>query len=107
MKHTLWLVQIGSGARLSRALGVALGGLVVKTLAPEQLETDGQGKRLLFAVHVDACGTDERFCRTLRALRAAADCLMGSVAGMVIDGDGELYTKEAARQLALSANQSG
>ena len=26
---------------------------------------------------------------------------------MVIDGDGELYTKEAARQLALSANQSG
>ena len=107
MKHTLWLVQIGSGARLSRALGVALGGLVVKTLAPEQLETDGQGKRLLFAVHVDACGTDEQFCRTLRALRAAADCLMGSVAGMVIDGDGELYTKEAARQLALSANQSG
>jgi multimeric flavodoxin WrbA len=62
--------------------------------------------RILFAVAVDTLGVDEAFVRLLRILRSGVR-LDGCVAGIVVDGADELYTKAAAQELALAANMAG
>ena len=49
---------------------------------------------------------DETVCRLLRTLRKHPDCLSGSYGGVIVDGAGELYTKQTARELVLAANQA-
>lgn len=65
------------------------------------------GRRVLFALAVDALGPDEHAAALLRFLRASPDAMEGSVCGMLIDGAGELHTKRLARTLALAANAAG
>lgn len=107
MTEPLFLVRIGTGDRLERALDFALQGLPVRELEAAQLAENGTGRRLLFAVRVDAYGPDESFLRLLRLLRQRPECLNGSSAGIVVDGAGELYTKQTAQELALAANLAG
>ena len=69
MTEPLFLVRIGTGGRLERALDFALQGLPVRELEAAQRAENGTGRRLLFAVRVDAYGPDESFLRLLRLLR--------------------------------------
>lgn len=106
MEQELTLVRIGHSARLERLLPQALAGLRVKELPPERIE-QAAGCRLLFAAALDEYGPDETVCRLLRTLRKHPDCLSGSYGGVIVDGAGELYTKQTARELVLAANQAG
>ena len=103
--ETLTLVRIGRSARLERLLPAALAEFPVAELPAEQIAS--AAGRLLFAVAVDAYGPDEAFVRLLRTLRQNPDCLCGCIGGVIVDGAGELDTKQLARQLVLTANLAG
>ena len=106
MEQELTLVRIGRSARLERLLPQALAGIRVKELSPEQIAS-AAGRRLLFAAALDEYGPDETFFGLLRTFRKYPDCLNGCLGGVIIDGAGELYTKQAARELVLAANLAG
>lgn len=103
----LYLVRVGQSLRLSQALREALADMDVQELPAQALALHGAGKRLLFAVAVDAYGPDGAFCALLRALRMTPGCLAGAAGALVVDGGGELYTKQAAQELVLAANLAG
>lgn len=67
------------------------------------------GKRILFAVPLGPDGINHGYYEVLVWLRANRESrvLGGAVAGFLIDADSELYTKAAARELSLAANQAG
>ena len=65
------------------------------------------GQRLLFALALDESGCSESGYRMLMTLRRSRALLEGCVAGLVVTGRGELYTKDAARDLVFAANQAG
>lgn len=101
------LEQEQDNCRLERVLTHALAGVEVCTVHQAQ-ELDGlAGKRLLFAVPVGQYGINLEYQRMLARLRACPELLEGCVAGLVVDGSGELYTKSTAAELALAANLSG
>ena len=106
MEQELTLVRIGHSARLERLLPQALAGIRVKELSPEQIAS-AAGRRLLFAAALDEYGPDETFFGLLRTFRKYPDYLNGCLGGVIIDGAGELYTKQAARELVLAANLAG
>ena len=66
-----------------------------------------EGERLLFAVALDEGGCGLEYYRMLSALRRGEESLAGCTAGLVVTGQGELYTKDVARDLVLSANMAG
>ena len=96
----LYLLRLGSNPRLERALLQ----LHTQPLSPDDDLTD---KRILFAVSVDEGGPDSAFYAFLRRLRTDRSCLSGAVACVVVDGTTESYTKAAAQELVLAANQAG
>lgn len=104
--ETLTLVRIGRSARLERLLPAALAEFPVAELPADKIAS-AAGRRLLFAVAVDAYGPDEAFVRLLRTLRQNPGCLCGCIGGVIVDGAGELDTKQLARQLVLTANLAG
>ncbi|MBQ6388905.1 MAG: NAD(P)H-dependent oxidoreductase [Mogibacterium sp.] len=63
--------------------------------------------RILFAVALSEAGVNIEYYRLLEYLRGHADCLTGSVGGIIVDGGGEFYTKAIARRFAFSANMCG
>lgn len=65
------------------------------------------GERLLFAVALDEGGCGLEYYKMLAALRRGEARLDGCTAGVVVAGQGELYTKDVARDLVLSANLAG
>ncbi|MFR7744600.1 MAG: hypothetical protein ACLU3I_16055 [Acutalibacteraceae bacterium] len=77
----------------------------MKELPPERIE-QAAGCRLLLPAALDEYGPDETICRLLRTLRKHPDCLSGSYGGVIVDGGGELYTKQTARE-AGSCGKSG
>ncbi len=104
----LLVLRAGPPGRLDGVLAAALAGLPredcqVKDDLPPALS----GRILLFSISLGPTGLDEDFCRLLRWIRSHPHCLEGSAAGVVIDGPGELYTKQAAHLLVFSANGAG
>ncbi|MDE7041229.1 MAG: NAD(P)H-dependent oxidoreductase [Oscillospiraceae bacterium] len=65
------------------------------------------GERLLFAVALDEGGGGGAYYRMLSALRRGIGRLAGCTAGVVVAGEGELYTKGVARDLVLAADLAG
>lgn len=107
MSAAVSVVRLGESLRLDRLLKAALEDREVQFLPLEALARGVQGQRLLFAVAIDALGVDEEFVRLLRVLRGSGARLRSCVAGIVVDGVDELYTKSAAQELALAANMAG
>ena len=62
---------------------------------------------LLFAVALDESGCNEAYYRMLSKLRRDSGLLAGCVAGIVVTGVGEFYTKDVARDMMFAANQAG
>ena len=91
-------------ARLSAALEYALQDVEYRFLPPD---APLQGRRVLFALATDDCGMDEATLRLLRRLRADTHAMDGSLGALLVDGEGELYTKQLAQEAALAANLSG
>ena len=74
---------------------------------PEKGLSGLSGRRLLFAVTLDEGGCNEAYYRMLSRLRRDPALLQGCVAGVVVTGVGEFYTKDVARDMVFAANQAG
>ena len=66
-----------------------------------------QGKRLLFAIDIGDHGTNIEYMRMLQVIRSDHSLFKNCIGAVIVDGAGELYTKNIARELVLAANLSG
>ncbi len=66
-----------------------------------------RGRKLLFAVALDEGGCNLDYYRMLSALRRDSGLLEDCVGAVAVTGVGEMYTKDVARDLVLSANLAG
>lgn len=66
-----------------------------------------EGKRILFAAASGKSGINLTLYAMLEVLRLHPDCLKGSAAGILVDGEGEFYTKSLGREIAQTANEAG
>lgn len=103
----LVVVTAGMNARLNAVLDFALERIPHERIPARSAVGSIAGKRVLFAFGIGAFGSDEEVCSLLRSLRENETCMRGSIGAMLIDGAGELYTKQTADQLTLAANMAG
>ena len=104
MTNELLVVTAGRHARLEAVLKTALQGVPFRRydMAGGALP-DLRQRRVLFAIAVDQAGIDPEVCRLLMLLRQSPDAMQGACGALLIDGAGELYTKQTAQALlALS-----
>lgn len=66
-----------------------------------------RGRRVLFALAADEGGMDAATLELLRRLRTERDAMAGSVGAVIVDGAGELYTKQLAQDMVFAANTAG
>lgn len=64
-------------------------------------------ERLLFAISLGKFGINHEYYAMLGYIRGNTGCFSGSVGGIIVDSESELYTKSLARELVLAANMSG
>lgn len=100
-------------SRLSRVLDRALAQLTEEQRQRAVTVTKAEecpsmcNKRILFAIDQEYSGINLELYGFMERMRLAPDCLSGSVGSILVDGSSELYTKSAARELALAANLAG
>lgn len=70
-------------------------------------KADLRNKKLLFAISLGESGINLEYYNMLKYIRTHRDCFQGSVGGVIIDGNSEMFTKSISRQLVFSANRSG
>jgi len=104
----------GWNRRMENILGGILETLngegVEVTLVEKASELDHivlQGKRIIFAISLSEAGVNMEYYRLLEYFRARPDCLEGAVGGIIVDGQGEFFTKALARRLAFTINAAG
>lgn len=108
MNESIYLLKTGTSPRLEQLLDHCLHGIDHMAATLEDLAEGRLRKgRVLFALAVDACGIGPETLRLLRLLRGHSNALEGAVGSILVDGAGELYTKQAAQALTLACNQAG
>lgn len=93
--------------RYTLTLETALKGIRTEIITRLDKSQPLSNRRILFAVYLNETGVNPEFYSILSLLRTNPRYLEGSVAGVLIDGAGELYTKSVGRELVLSANRAG
>lgn len=99
--------------RLQAVLSHALDTAAVRRIdSAEELEPAiRQGllkeRRILFAAALGPTGINLELYAMLKLLRLHPGCLKGSVAGILVDGESEWYTKSLGREIAQTANEAG
>ena len=97
--------------RLEEILSFALEGVQAKIWDRMEILKENpfffRGRRLLFAVPLGENGINREYYELIAWLRSGKQVLSGALAGMVIDAGSELYTKAAARELAVAASMAG
>lgn len=93
--------------RFAETLKMALSGCRTEFVTQPDADQPLHNRRILFAVQLDETGVSPALYQLLALLRSCPDYLTGSVAGVLVDGAGELYTKAVGRELVLSANRAG
>ena len=66
-----------------------------------------KNRKILFVISLDSCGINMEAWAMMAVLRRFPFSLEGSTAALVIDADSEFYTKDLARLMAFTMNQSG
>ena len=66
-----------------------------------------RGERILFALPLEAHGVNHAAYDLLHHLRTHPGCMAGSVGGVWIHGEGDLYTKSLGRDIVLAASLAG
>lgn len=94
----------GGSDRLRETAAAALEGTAHRFLSAGD---DLRGKRVLFALSTDVSGMDAPTLALLRRLRLEKDAMQGSCAAVLLDGAGELYTKQLAQDVVFAANGTG
>ena len=95
--------------RLEKILSYALDGYSCTEIgtAEEMAQIDLRGSRILFTVSLGESGINMHLFEIMKYLRLNRTALEGSVAGVLIDGNCEFYTKSTARSLVFTANRAG
>ena len=95
--------------RLQDVLDYGLKGCDYDTLETiDEIEkTDLRGRRLLFAIELGESGINLEYVRLLKSIRLHRDMFDGCLAGIVVDGNSELFTKSVSRHMVFSANRAG
>ena len=93
--------------RLSSILESSLDGYSVETISTGEEFKELKNKKILFAISLGESGVNLELYAMLKKIRLDRSCFEGSVGGIIIDGNSELYTKSVGRELAFSANLSG
>ncbi len=108
MTNELTLVRAGTSPRLELVLAAALEGTPHESFSvTSQSLPPLAGRRVLFALAVDESGVNLPVCQLLAALRQDCRCLDGSAVAVIVDGSGELYTKQLGRNITFAANRAG
>ena len=68
---------------------------------------DLRNKKILFSVSLGESGINLEYYNMLKQIRLDRECFTGSVGGVIVDGNSELFTKSISRELVFSANRSG
>lgn len=77
------------------------------TCVEEMKDTDLTCKKILFAIGLGEAGINMEYIKILEYMRLNKKSLASAVAGVIVDGTTEFYTKNIARELVFSANMSG
>ena len=93
--------------RLDEVLSHALAGVVHRTVTRAAELSGLQGQTLLFAIPLGAYGINLEYVSMLHRLRAQPDLLEGCLAGIIVDGGSDLYTKSTAAELGFALNMAG
>lgn len=93
--------------RLEQVLATALEGISYKKIIEERELKNLQYKKILFAISQGVSGINLEYFRFLKKIRMDRNLLHGCVAGIIVDGESELFTKSIAREFAFTANMAG
>ena len=95
--------------RLRSVLDFALEGYEYELIetAEEAAAADLRGRRPLFAIELGESGINLEYVKLLKRIRLNREMFEGCLAGLVVDGNSELFTKSVARHLVFSANRAG
>ena len=58
-------------------------------------------KRILFAISLGESGINLEFYPILKKIRMERNCFEGSVGGIIVDGQSDLFTKSVGRELVF------
>ncbi|MFV0497169.1 MAG: flavodoxin family protein [Candidatus Fimivivens sp.] len=108
-EQILTIVRLGDVAsgRFIEMLRMVEKGYKTEILTQLEAHLPLHNRRILFAISLDKAGINMALYQLLALLRRCPAYLQDSVAGIVVDGAGELYTKAAGRDLVLAANGAG
>jgi multimeric flavodoxin WrbA len=101
------VVTCNESDRLNETLAYALEGVRHERVDSALALPFLAGNRVLFAIGLSEHGLDAAVLSLIAALRQNPAAMEGATGVMIIDGAGELYTKQTADMLALAANLSG
>ncbi|MCI2056375.1 MAG: NAD(P)H-dependent oxidoreductase [Oscillibacter sp.] len=90
--------------RYALTLESALDGRQAQIVSRLEPGVSPAGRRILFAIPLPKDGVNLEFYQLLSVLRQSPGLLSGCTGGVMIDGENDLYTKAAARELVLAAN---
>lgn len=96
-----------NNARLEQVLSHSIRNTSVEIWHKAEQFTPVQHRRILFVINLGEDGINLEYHKFLRAMRRSPDCLQDCVGAVLIDGQSELYTKDAGRELVFTANQCG
>ena len=77
------------------------------TTAEEVEKADLRNRRILFTVSLGQSGINLSWYAIMKYLRLNRDALEGSVGGVILDGNSEIFTKSTGRSLVFTANRAG
>ena len=103
----LIVVQNRDNERLRETLRIALAGVEHEHVDCSAALPRLAGNRVLFALSLSDHGLDLEVISLIASLRQNPDVMEGATGAIIIDGAGELYTKQTADMLALAANLAG
>ena len=96
-----------AGQRLNGILKQALAGQEFQVVRRAEELSGLEGRRLLLALPLGDTGVNLEYTRMLSRLRKEPKLLEGCTGGLIVDGAGELFTKSAASEAALTLNMAG
>ena len=103
----LIVVSCNENARLRETLDYALEGVRFTRIDAAIAMPHLAGNRVLFALGLSEHGLDADVMSLIATLRQNPAAMEGSIGAILLDGAGELYTKQTADMLALAANLAG
>ena len=99
--------RLSDSLRLDAVLNFALENINYKTINTADQLKDISGKKLLFAIDLGDDGINLEYIKILSKIRSNIDIFNGCTAGIIVNGNGPLYTKSVASELVFAANISG